>query len=187
MSTDNPSPRPLPVDASETLPKPWYREFWAWFILTPLIVVVCVSSFTVTVAVKNADHRVVDDYYKEGRLINMRLDEDLAAEQLALSADITIDPSIQEIGVHLKNNQGLFQETLTLELSHPSDQALDHQLTLRHIAKGQYRAELEQPLQYRWYLRLRPVIEGDDNALLWRLRGEMDMSQQASVRLSADY
>jgi hypothetical protein len=42
--------------------KPWYRQFWAWFILSPLITVVIVSSITVTLAVKNADDRVVDNY-----------------------------------------------------------------------------------------------------------------------------
>lgn len=177
-----------PLGASESIgSKPWYKEFWAWFILTPLIVVVCVSTFTVTVAVKNADDRVLDDYYKEGRLINMRLDEDLAANQLALLADIVIDSSISEVSLHLQNNQQAFPESLILELSHPSDQQQDHQLTLQHIAKGRYRAELEQALNYRWYLRLRPVVDDGVNSPLWRLRGEIDMSKQANVRLSADF
>ena len=43
---------------------PWYKQPWAWFVLTPLITVVLVSSVTVTIAVKYADERVIDNYYK---------------------------------------------------------------------------------------------------------------------------
>jgi hypothetical protein len=170
---------------SNDIPKKWYREFWAWFILTPLIVVVIVSSFTVTVAVRNADDRVLDDYYKQGRMINMRIDEDLVAAQLQLTADITIDQTINELSVILRSVNAVFPKTIVLDFSHPSDQALDHSVLLTHIAKGQYQAELSRELLYRWYLRIFPQ-EIPEGGKQWRLRGEIDLAQQSSVRLSAE-
>jgi hypothetical protein len=173
-----------PTESNDT-PKKWYREFWAWFILTPLIVVVIVSTFTVTVAVRNADDRVLDNYYKEGRMINMRIDEDLVAAQLQLTADMTIDQTINELAVVLRSVSGVFPEVIVVEFSHPSDQDLDHTILLTHIAKGQYQAELSRELLYRWYLRISPQVIPEDGKQ-WRLRGEIDLVQQSSVRLSAE-
>ena len=53
--------------------KPFYRKFWFWFVFTPLIVVVCVSLTMVTVAFRHADDVVIDNYYKEGRMINQTM------------------------------------------------------------------------------------------------------------------
>lgn len=200
-TTDTLSPHA--VVTKPFVPRPWYREFWAWFILAPLIVVVIVSSFTISLAVIGADDRVVDNYYKEGRMINMRLDEDLAAARLQLTADIAFDQSIAELTVTLRTGkegsveelgvEKIFPDLLTLEFSHPSDQALDHQVQLKHIAQGQYQVELDRVLSYRWYLRLHPISQNvaasvdrssvEDNKR-WRLRGEIDFAQTSSARLA---
>lgn len=169
--------------------KPWYREFWAWFILAPLLLVVVVSTYTVSLAVRHADDRVVDNYYKEGRMINVRLDEDLVAVQLQLVADIAFDQKVAELVVQLSAIDQTFPDAINLELSHPSDQELDHQVQLQHIAQGQYQAELDRELSYRWYLRLRPADPKPNTASVnkkWRLRGEIDFSQHSSVRLTAE-
>ena len=176
--------------------KIWYREPWAWFILTPLIVIVIVCFIYGSVAWRYADDRVVDNYYKEGRLINVRLDEDLLAGELALSAELVFDASIGELTIILENNTQEYPEAIYLEMSHASDQSQDHKLTLQHVAQGHYQTELERELQYRWYLRLRsdgnpPPIDTADaiNAAndVWRLRGEVDFSKQSSVTLMANW
>lgn len=175
-------------------PKKWYREFWAWFVLAPLIVVVIVSSYTVSLAVSNADDRVIDNYYKEGRMINMRIDEDLAAARSNLRAQIVFDLEIDELAIALESDSKTFPPAIILELSHPSDQDLDHSVVLQHIAQGRYQAELSRDLTYRWYLRLLPASESTVQAdsttqaaePLWRLRGEIDFSESQSVQLSAE-
>ena len=175
---------------------PWYREFWAWFVLTPLIVVVISCSITVSIAVINADDRVVDNYYKEGRMINARLDEDIVAASIDLQANLQFDHELSALVIHLTNNTDAFPNTLVLELSHVSDKTFDHQLVLQHIAKGQYHTELDKHLQYRWYLRLRPSVADLQSASLlaaqstppqqWRLRGDINFSLQDSVLLSSN-
>ncbi len=177
-----------PVDQSET-PKVWYREFWAWFILAPLIVVVIVSTFTVTVAVYYSDDRVIDNYYKEGRLINNRLDEDLAAAELKLHASLQFDRLVEEVVVYLQADTDVFPDTIALNLSHPSDEELDHTLVLSHVARGQYQGELSQDLDFRWYIKLQPLLaegeeKGDD---FWRLRGEINFATQSKVDLIVEW
>jgi uncharacterized protein len=176
--------------------KKWYREPWAWFILTPLIVIVIVCFIYGSVAWRYADDRVVDNYYKEGRLINARLDEDLLAGELALSAKLMFDASIGELAIILENNAQEYPDAIYLEMSHASDQSQDHKITLQHVAQGHYQTELDRELQYRWYLRLRsdgkpPPIDTADaiNAAddVWRLRGEIDFSKHSSVTLIANW
>ncbi len=175
---------------SKDTPKKWYREFWAWFILTPLIVVVIVSSITVSLAVRNADDRVIDNYYKEGRMINMRLEEDLKAAELQLVAEIDFDQSLAELVVRLNSIEQQFPSELILDFSHVSDQTLDHQVLLKHIHQGHYQAELDRVLAHRWYLRLSPKLANSDTVQVpqneWRLRGDINFSQSSSVRLAAE-
>lgn len=186
--------------------KPWYRQFWAWFILSPLIVVFIVSSITITLAVKNADDRVVDNYYKEGRLINLRLDQDLLAISLGINAQLTFDTASGDL-VLILNSDGDLPEYLSLELSHPAHSERDHKLLLTRTANNQYNVELSgQVLNSRWYLRLLPIesLEDSDRANIieqtkksvtatledtkkvWRLRGEVDFAKVQTVLLQPD-
>jgi hypothetical protein len=184
--------------------KPWYRQFWAWFILSPLITVVIVSSITVTLAVKNADDRVVDNYYKEGRAINMRLDQDLLAISLDINAQLRFDTISDDLVLILNAQTGALPEYLLLELSHPAQVERDHKLLLTRTAANQYNAELsDEVLNSRWYLRLLPIesLDGADKANIveqtkssvsqtldntkqvWRLRGEIDFAKTKTVFL----
>lgn len=184
--------------------KPWYRQFWAWFILAPLITVVIVSSITVTLAVKNADDRVVDNYYKEGRAINMRLDQDLLAISLDINAQLRFDTISDDLVLILNSQADTLPEYLLLELSHPAYSERDHKLLLTRTAANQYNTELsDEVLNSRWYLRLLPIesLEGADKANIveqtkssvsqtldntkqvWRLRGEIDFAKTKTVFL----
>jgi hypothetical protein len=180
--------------------KKWYQEFWAWFILSPLIVVVIVSSITVTIAVRNADDRVIDNYYKEGRMINMRMDEDLLAQTLKIRAEVNFDPLVNEVSVILSKNDEDYPDNLALELSHPVEAAMDQIIILRQIKDGHYGGEFKTaPLKNRWYVRLRSVDASsvDSSASQniteeiqlqnsrWRLRGEIDFTISSSIVLNS--
>jgi hypothetical protein len=187
--------------------KPWYRQFWAWFILSPLITVVVVSSITVTLAVINADDRVVDNYYKEGRAINMRLDQDLLAISLGITARLRFDTLSGDLVLVLNSNAKALPQFLLLELSHPAYSERDHKLLLTRTGGNQYNTELSNTLlDSRWYLRLLPIesLENSDRANIveqtkssvnqtldntqqvWRLRGEIDFAETQVVFLQPD-
>lgn len=194
-------------DHTEEDQKPWYRQFWAWFILSPLIAVVVVSSITVSIAVINADDRVVDNYYKEGRAINMRLDQDLLAISLGIKARLTFDTLSDDLILILNSKSEDLPEFLLLELSHPAHSERDHKLLLTRTAANQYNTELsDEVLNSRWYLRLLPIesLEDSDRAHIveqtksfvtqtldntkqvWRLRGEIDFAKTQTVFLQPD-
>ena len=165
--------------------KPWYREFWAWFILSPLIVVAIVSSFTITLAVRGADDRVLDNYYKEGRMINVTMDQDVTARSLSLKAELHFDQALDELSLQLSmDEQG--PAALLLELSHPAKAILDQTVVLTKVANHQYHAELpREDFNHRWYLRLTPHSLATQD-VAWRLRGEIDFSSSTSVILQPE-
>ncbi|MBX2808636.1 MAG: FixH family protein [Cellvibrionaceae bacterium] len=166
--------------------QPWYREFWAWFILSPLIVVVITCSITVTLAVRNADDPVVDNYYQQGRMINLRMDEKVHAYTLGLQATLDVDRRAGLLSIRLAQSSGVPPEQVYLELSHPAQMAQDQSWLLDKNAQGIYQLALPaQPLVNRWYLRLRSVYR-QEAMHNWRLQGEIDFSQQATIVLRAD-
>lgn len=161
---------------------PWYKQFWAWFILTPLLVVVIVCLFFVSIAVFNADDVVIDNYYQEGRMINQRFEQDERALALKLSGDLTFD---LELGEVLFSVQGetRFPESLTLLLNHPTNADADQQVRLHMITPGRYRGDLESRPNHRWYLRVVPVADAtQQNDADWRLMGEIDFAASDSIR-----
>ena len=171
------------------LNNPWYREFWAWFVLAPLIVVVIVSSITITIAVRYADDRVVDNYYKEGRMINMTLDQDLLAQSLNIHAKVTFARDIDEVSVILTLDNDKLPKTLWLQLSHPAQATLDHMLILSQVAGQHYQGALStrispSDLKHRWYLRLQPADVNPEQQ--WRLRGEINFIDTETVLLKAN-
>lgn len=176
---------------SETLEvKPWYQQPWAWFILSPLIVVVIWSSILLTVAFKKADDVVKDNYYKEGRMINQRLEEDKAAKTLGIKGTLTFDLEVGEIVLNISAvDMSVLPKHLALSLDHPVEADYDISISLIEISPGYYTGELERKISNRWYFRLAPLPgeEGKDSSPKsavspeesknnWRLIGEINLA-----------
>jgi len=158
--------------------KPWYRQPWAWFILTPLITVVISCSVMVSIAFKHADDVVIDNYYKEGRMINQRLDEDVAAKALGIKGQLKVDGEVGELLLTISSNKPLAQNMLVY-FDHPLETDLDQKFVLTEVAPGYYRADIESRLQYRWYIRIEPKVM--DESLRWRVVGELNLSNSDKV------
>lgn len=160
-------------------PKPWYRQFWPWFLIALPSTVVVAALITVFIAFKYADDLVIDNYYKEGRAINESLGQDNAATALGLSAEVVFDKVSGEVLVSLVGD-GEQPRQLLLRLLHPMSADLDHSLVLASTGAGRYRADLEVVPQQRYYLRLEPAADP-----LWRLNGELDFRQGHSIHLKS--
>jgi uncharacterized protein len=153
--------------------QPWYKQFWAWFILAPLIIVIIACAITVSIAFKNKDDIVIDNYYKEGRMINQRFEQDSTAREMGLSGELMFDREVGEVFLTLQSDVVL-PEKLVLELSHPQKAEYDQQLTLKKVSEGRYRADLDARLQHHWYVRILPLSEAEIVEAPWRLKGEID-------------
>ena len=163
---------------------PWYRQTWAWFVLSPLILVVLVCTVLVSVAYKKADDVVIDNYYKEGRMINQRIEEDRLAKEAGLGAQLRFDMLTGEVLLSLSaQDQSIFPSVVMLHLDHPVEADFDLQVELHNIAPGRYRADLENALAHRWYVRLMPKITADNAGQFWRLVGEVNLTDSDVLKL----
>lgn len=158
---------------------PWYKQSWAWFVLTPLITVVFACTIFVTLAVKTSDDVVKDNYYKEGRLINQHFTLDKQARELGLDGRLQFDLEIGEVVLDVTSKVSL-PEVLALELSHPIKSQYDVRIELKEIAPGRYVGGLEKRLSDRWYVRLQAEAITDEGVApvdAWRLNGEIDLDR----------
>lgn len=168
--------------------KPWYRQFWFWFVFSPLIYIMIMCSITVTIALKGADDVIIDNYYKEGRMINQTLGQDKRASELGLSGDVQFDRVSGEVLLVIANtldDQQLMPSQLLLMMGHPVKADKDQLVKLTAVSAGRYRGELKTKPDYSWYLTLYPVAElAQRNEAPWSLSGEIDFRKAEQTRLT---
>lgn len=162
---------------------PAYRQLWFWFIMSPLIVVICASLTFAGISVFYADDRVVDNYYKQGRTINQSFAQEARARELEVLAEVRFDQTTGEVVVNLSKD-GPMPEELHLMVGHPVNADQDQHIVLQPLRAGYYRGDLTTAFSHRRYLTLLPEYEGDNlRSAEWLLRGEIqfELSQQAHL------
>ena len=147
--------------------RPWYRQFWPWFIMALPLAAVIAGLTTVAIAVTHQDSVVRDDWYTEGKSINQDIARDSRATTLGINADIRSDAVTGEIHVRLQHNAQSFTapDTLTLYFSHPTLASADQQVQLKRQGDD-YRGQLARGLKGRYYVEL-----GTPH---WRLQGSRE-------------
>lgn len=162
---------------------PWYKHRWPWILMAGPAIVVCAAFYTFFLAQKYADDTVSDDYYKEGKYINMQLQRDVAAVQHHLSAQVLFNDEHTAAKVFI---EGAFDKTQPIKLSllHPAKKANDQSVTLKALpsaasgGKTEYMATFPAlPEAVHWYVRL------EDEAGKWRIESKWLPSQGAAVNL----
>lgn len=146
--------------------KPWYRQFWPWFLISIPLASVFLSSIMLMKALDQPDTLVVDNYYKEGLAINEALGQDQAAHDLGLKAIMQFSNE-SRIQVELSANRELAPEFLVLRLLHPTLAEEDQQVALARQPDGSFVGQLAQPISGRRYLDL---LDGQRQ---WRLKDEV--------------
>lgn len=166
---------------------PWYRQFWFWFVFGPLIFIIILCGFTVTTAFYYADDVVTDNYYKDGVMINQLFQQDERAEALGLTATITFDRKTREVLVLLKHAKPLQNELpkqLLLFMDNPVKKNKDQHVLLQEVSAGEYRAALQSPPEYSWYLALVPEADVSNRKKAeWLLSGEINLALTAETVL----
>lgn len=150
--------------------KPWYRQFWPWFVIALPSTAVVFSFATLFIAVRGADSLVRDDYYDAGLAINRDFDREREAARLGLEARLALDET-GDLVVHLEGQgAGDFAE-LSLQLDRPNDATRDLRIDLDATSPGRFVARGALPaLDGRWDASLSPADA------TWRLVSRVDLA-----------
>lgn len=136
--------------------RPWYRYPLLWLVIALPASAAFAAITTVIIAVRYADDHVVDEWYREGRIIN----RSHAKEQLAERLGVTLDVSQVGVGIHARLTRETafpWPETITLSLRHPTIAAQDQEWQLHHQGDGIYRADGDAlPQHGQWQATVLP-------------------------------
>jgi len=79
--------------------RPWYKHGWLWFLISFPMVSVMLGSVMLYLAFNANNSLVVDDYYKEGKAYNLRIERDRLASLLGVRANVvqSVDGVILEL------------------------------------------------------------------------------------------
>lgn len=136
--------------------KPWYKHPWLWLLIMIPAVSVTLSFTMLWVAIHNKDPEVEGDWHKNRKAIEQDFSRDNYASALTITATLTINA--KNFVIHINSPYDLDKEarsdTLSVTLSHPTDQAKDIALTLRKLADGSYSTALKAPITGRYYMAI---------------------------------
>jgi len=142
---------------SDLAVKPWYRQFWPWFLMSFPAAAVVAGIITIVIATSNEDHSVVDDYYKKGLAINRVIDQQELAATLGLTASAEYRHESGELDLVLKSNSNIADDSLSLSMVHPTRANLDRHVLLHKDAQGIFKTKIENLQPGRWSVILEPA------------------------------
>jgi len=155
--------------------KPWYKQFWPWFIFTLPATAVVAGTATYFIAAHDPDGLVYDDYYKQGLMINRVMDKERQAHTLGLGLELREDG--KQLQLHLfSHGLELPHQSLTVVLSHPTRASRDQHIPVGYdAASGAYLLPL-QSAQGDWDLVVEPA-QGQ-----WRMVRRIRLPLQQTYR-----
>jgi len=173
----------LPDDSPEQL-LPWYRYGWPWFLISIPCISIALGGMMLYLALQTNNSLVVDDYYKQGKAINIRIERDRAAALLGIGVMLrqTAEGLILETAQNLPElpaplsadgqrvqSEFSWPETLELRWVHITQAAHDGQAVLQSIGGSRYIAQgVSLPDDGKYRLHIQP---GGDAT--WRLISEL--------------
>lgn len=157
--------------------KPWYRQFWPWFLISLPLSVVIASIVTINLAIQSDDGLVSDDYYKEGLAIHKNADSAARARSLGIAGDLSYDPDTGAIGVRFDGAPPDVDGGLSLRATHPTLPNQDQTVPLTPLGEGAFAGRLEPLGPAHWKLELHPENRS------WRIEGRLSLPGSPKARL----
>lgn len=152
----------------------WYKQFWPWFLIAIPLSSMIVGSFVIRFATDGTNSLVVDDYYKEGKAINSRLDKIELAKELGITTLLTVEPG--NIALEFVSGAPSTGEALKLDFFHVTIEDKDFEVLLTRDANGIYRSNSDNAIDGKWRLRLMPMNEQ------WKVQDRVTLPQAQAFR-----
>ena len=161
--------------------KPWYKQFWPWFIIALPATSVIMGISLVYVATQNRVSLVKDDYYKDGKAINQRIDKLIKARELGISATLAFSRETGDFTVTIPQLTGDAPAMLILALIHPTLEQRDQTVTLVRAPNQTYWAKMD-PAKTGYY-----NVQLSNPGLSWELYGGINFNNpEVSLTLTAE-
>lgn len=131
----------MDLEMSDIEARPWYREFWVWFILAILVMGLASGIGVLVIGMNNAPQMVTGDYQPLGKtLINTR-ERATRATELGLSANLSVCNNQAELALNALQAEAL-PDQLLLRFQHPINTERDISAVARRVDAGHWQAEL---------------------------------------------
>ncbi len=157
--------------------RPWYAHRWPWLLMIGPVAVVLAGIHTTMIAFSEQDALVVDDYYKQGKAINMDLRRDRVAADMQLKMELGYDAANGMISGSLKGLQK--DEAIVLRLVHSTQPEKDMKLRVQPDAQGRFSATLPMLDIARWQV----LVENEQRD--WRLHAPWNWPQERRIAIDA--
>ncbi|RTR38729.1 cytochrome C oxidase Cbb3 [Shewanella canadensis] len=153
----------------------WYKQFWPWFLIILPLCAVLASFNLLYLAIDNKDSLVSEDYYKDGKAINMDLKKIKQAKQLGMQFELLVDDNEVTITQHGGES---YLAALSVEFFHPTIEKRDFGQIVTADGDKAYRIELATPIAGAWEVRL----EGFDRT--WRIQKRLEIKDDSQYWLN---
>lgn len=157
--------------------KPWYKQFWPWFLISLPMTAVIAGIATIIIAMDEPDGVVVDDYYKEGLAINQTLNSEKMAQQL----NITVSGQVTTNTIQLQLTGNIpTPEQLKIHFIHPTKPNKDKSWELNKKGES-YFANIMPLAAANWHVK----VETENGH--WRLNGRFNPQRSNHLEIKANY
>ncbi|WP_047044018.1 FixH family protein [Vibrio mexicanus] len=155
--------------------KPWYKQFWPWFLLFLSVGVSMLTLVRVAILTNHSVHLVTEDYYKKGKGINVDISRVNVTKELGLNASVHSDGNT----VIIQFDKGELEHYPAITAMFAHRTLPDHDFTklVTANALGQYRIALDSELQGPWFLELTPHDEQ------WLIQGRIEFPTDQPIQL----
>lgn len=164
--------------------KPWYKHVWPWVLMAGPMFVVIASVSMFFVAKESMTDLVTDDYYKDGKHIDIELHRDEEAVKRHIQVQVLISPDANAAKVFVSGRFDA-KQPLNLLLLHPAKKAEDQTVRLKAVSTEPQGRRMEYDTVFKmlphanhWYVRV------EDTAGVWRVEDKWIVSQGNAINLT---